>query len=174
MPGIESFGRRRSDVSEDLRLAQDIRELYQQALATANKYIPLKLGPGSAPFTGILLNYIFADEVLRPDNPKDLEAAREFASEGRDLLANRAKELLESLPVLRRALIPTLWIKRFMDLAFGKNSVVAALDSSWTFRTYSEEYPPPTIKEYEIIVREFEEQFEIELIDYISRTGQKR
>jgi len=174
MPGIESFGRRRTDVSEDLRLAQELRELYQRALTTINKYIPLKIGPGTAPFAGMLLNYIFADEVLRPDNPEDLAAAREFAAVDPNLLADRAKELLESLPALRRALIPTLWVKRVMDLAAGKNSVVAALDGSWAFRTYSEEYPPPTIKEYEIIVRDFEEQFGIELLDYISRTGQQR
>ena len=133
MPGIESFGRRRSDVSEDLRVAQELRELYQRALTTANKYIPLKIGPGTAPFAGMLLNYIFADEVLRPDNPEDLAAAREFAAVDPNLLADRAKELLESLPALRRALIPTLWVKRFMDLAAGKNSVVAALDRSSAF-----------------------------------------
>jgi hypothetical protein len=174
MPGIESFGRRPCDISDDLRVAQQLRELYQRALITANKYVPLKIGPGTAAFAGMLLNYIFADEVLRPDNPEDLAAARELSMVGPDLLADRVKELLESLPVLRRALIPTLWVKRVMDLAAGKNSVVAALDRSWAFRTYSEEYPPPTIKEYEIIVRDFEEHFSIELVDYISRTGQHR
>jgi hypothetical protein len=171
MPGIESFGRRPCDISDDLRVAQQLRELYQRALTTANKYVPLKIG--TAAFAGMLLNYIFADEVLRPDNPEDLARGAELATVGPDLLADRAKELLESLPVLRRALIPTLWVKRIMDLAAGKNSVVAALDRSWAFRTYSEEYPPPTIKQYEIIVRDFEEQFGIELVDYIAR-GQQR
>ena len=173
MPGIESFGRRRSDFSEELRLAQQLRELYQRALYTANKYIPVKLGQRSAPLAGMLLNYIFADEVLRPDTPEELEATRQFLAVNRDLLEQRAKELIESLPVLRRALIPTLWVKRIIDLAHGKNSVVAALDRSWAFRTYSEDYPPPTIEQYEIIVRDFEEQFGIELVDYISRASEK-
>jgi hypothetical protein len=173
MPGIESFGRRRSDFSEELRIAEELRDLYQRALDTANKYIPLKLGPGSAPLAGILLNYIFADEVLRPDNPEELEGARQFAAINRDLLEERAKELIESLPVFRAALIPTLWVKRIIDQAHGRDSVVAELIDSWAFRTYSEQYPFPTIERYEVIVRDFEEQFGIELGDYISRSSEK-
>jgi hypothetical protein len=174
MPGIESFGRRRSGhFSEELRTAEKLRDLYQRALDTANKYIPLKLGPGSAPLAGILLNYIFADEVLRPDDPEELEAARKFAAINRDLLRERAEQLIASLPVFRAALIPTLWVKRIIDQAHGRDSVVAALVDSWAFRTYSEEYPFPTIQRYEIIVRDFEEQFGIELAEYISRSSEQ-
>jgi hypothetical protein len=142
-------------------------------LNTANKYIPLKLGPGNAPLAGILLNYIFADEVLRPDDPEELKAARNFVATNRDLLRERAKKLIESLPVFRAALIPTLWVKRILDQAHGRDSVVAALVDSWAFRTYSEEYPFPTIDRYKVIVRDFEEQFEIELGEFISRSSEK-
>jgi hypothetical protein len=167
MPGIESSSHRRSDDSDDLRTAERLGQLYQSALATTNRYIPLKLGPGKARLAGMLLNHIFADEVLLPANPGELAAVRQFAIAGH-LLADRTKQLLEAFPVLRRALISTLWVKRFVDLAQGRNALVAALDRSWAFSAYSSDYPLPTVKEYEIIVRDFDEQLGVELGDYIS------
>src|SRR5437016_4542805 len=69
MPGIESFNRRKSnDDSDDLRVAEQLRALYRRALIALNQYITVKLGVGKAPVAGLLLNYIFADEVLSPDD----------------------------------------------------------------------------------------------------------
>ena len=94
MPGIESFSRKGPDDSDDLRVAEQLHELYKRTLIALNQYIAVKLGPGKAPVAGLLLNYIFADEVLAPDDPAVAAAAREFTSFGSHALADRIRELL--------------------------------------------------------------------------------
>src|SRR6266568_2146072 len=69
MAGIESFNHRKSDLSNDVRTGEQLRALYQRALTALNQYLTVKLGPGKAPVAGLLLNYIFVDEVLSPDDP---------------------------------------------------------------------------------------------------------
>ncbi len=170
MPGIESYSRRRPDDSDDMRLAQQLRELYRRALVALNQYIIVKLGAGKAPVAGLLLNYIFADEVLQPDDLAVAAAGREFASLAGSALADRARELLQNFPVLRRPLLSTLWVKRFTDLAHERRSLVDALDRSWVFRTYSDRYSLLTAPQYEIAITDFEQQLEVELADYLERS----
>src|SRR6266568_6552683 len=79
-------------------------------------------------------------------------------------------QLLENIPTLRRPLVSTLWVKRTIDLAHGRESVVNALDESWVFRTYSDDYPPLGVAEYDIALRDFEEQLGLELLDYVARS----
>src|SRR6266567_8156375 len=112
MAGIESFNHRKSDLSNDVRTAEQLRTLYKRALTALNQYLTVKLGPGKAPVAGLLLNYIFADEVLSPDDPAIASAAKEFTSLGGHILADRTRELLDNLPLLRRPLLSTLWVKR--------------------------------------------------------------
>ncbi|SRR6266567_4042550 len=170
MAGIESFNHRKSDLSNDVRTGEQLRALYQRALTALNQYLTVKLGPGKAPVAGLLLNYIFVDEVLSPDDPAVAAAGREFNSLGSHILATRARELLENIPTLRRPLVSTLWVKRTIDLAHGRESVVNALDESWVFRTYSDDYPPLGVAEYDIALRDFEEQLGLELLDYVARS----
>ncbi len=130
MSGIESFNRRKSDDhSDDLRAAEQLRALFRRALIALNQYVTVKLGPGKAPVAGLLLNYIFADDVLSPDAPAVAAAGREFTDLGSHILAEHTRKLLENLPLLRRPLLSTLWVKRFIDLAHGRNSVVDAVPS---------------------------------------------
>lgn len=170
MPGIESYSHRTPDDSDDLRLARQMSALYRRAIIALNQYVTVKLGVGKAPVAGLLLNYIFADDVLQPEDPAVAAAGREFAALAGDALADRAQELLQNFPVLRRPLLSTLWVKRFIDLAHGRKSVVDALDRSWVFRTYSDNYPLLTAPQYEIAVGDFEQQLEVELADYLVRS----
>jgi hypothetical protein len=171
MPGIESYGRQRSDDSDNLRTAEQLGALYKRAVTALNQYLTVKLGAGKAPLAGLLLNHMFSDEVLAPPDAATAAAAKEFASLGGHLLDDRTREVVESLPVVRRLLLSTLWTKRFVDLAHERRSQVEALDRSWVFRTYSEDYPLLPLSQYEIAVRDFEQHVEVELADYLEKYG---
>jgi hypothetical protein len=114
MPGIESYGRENSDEP----VLRKMSGLYQRALTAANQYLALKLGPGKAEVASMLLNVMSGNlELFQPTTPGKASAADALIAANKDALENQSRELLQSLPALRRALVFTLWIRIIHDRA---------------------------------------------------------
>ncbi len=136
-------------------------KLYERALNSANRYLPVMLGPGSAMIASAMLNEILCDDVLKGNG------VEEFRVENRNIVEKKAKDVLKNDPLLRELMIHTLWVKWILDKAFNRDSAVTALEGGWAFKTYSSQYPPMPLREYQGLVTNFEEQTALELGKYL-------
>jgi hypothetical protein len=144
-------------------------KLYERALNTANKYLPIKLGPGNAKLASAMLNDILSDDVFRGNGVET------FRAENRQSVKQKVQNLLVEDPMLREVMAKTLWVKWLLDKAFNRTPSVTTLENSWAYQTYSSDYAMPTLKEYETLVETFERRMEYELGKYLiehSRGGQ--
>lgn len=138
-----------------------ILKLYERALNTANKYLPIKLGPGNAKIASAMLNEILSEDVLR-GNGVEL-----FRSENKQLIEQRARQVMTEDLTLREVMGKTLWVKWLLDKSFNRTASVATLENGWAYQIYSREYPMPTLEEYESIVTDFEKKAVSELGKYL-------
>jgi len=143
------------------RDADKMFKLYERALNTANKYLPIKLGPGNAQIASAMLNEILSEDVFR-GNGVEL-----FRSENRQLIEEKARKVMKDDLTLREVMAKTLWVKWLLDKAFNRIASVATLENGWAYQIYSSEYPMPTLEEYESIVTNFEKKMEFELGKYL-------
>ncbi len=138
-------------------------KVYERALNAANKYIPIKLGPGNAKLASAMLNEILCGNVFKGNGVEELLA------ENTGSVRAAAQDILKADPLLRQLMAHTLWVKWGLDKAFGRNEAVAALENGWAFQTYSSEYPLLPLPEYEILVSRFESKTVLELERYIEK-----
>jgi len=140
---------------QGLRAARDgdkMLKIYQRALNSANQYLPIKLGPGNAKVASAMLNEILNDDVFQENG------VNEFRAQNKQQIAQKAKSVLEQDPLLRQLMIHTLWVKWLLDKAINRNFVVLAHENGWAFELYSAQYSLLPIKDYDVLVTEFENQ----------------
>lgn len=144
-----------------VREGDKLMKLYERALNTANKYIPIKLGPGNAKLASAMLNEILCANVFRGNG------VEEFLAENQHSIRAAAQDMLRADKPLQQIMAHTLWVKWGIDKAYGRNQVVESLENGWAFQTYSSEYPLLPLPEYETLVTHFEKQTVMELEKYI-------
>jgi len=136
-------------------------KLYEQALETASKYLPIKLGPGNAKLASAILNEILSEDTFGGNGVES------FRAENSDSVRQKAQTFMEQDSLLRELMAKTLWVKWLLDKAFNRTASVATLENGWAFRNYSSDYPMPTLKEYKTLVAKFQRSMEFELGKYI-------
>ena len=146
-----------------VRDGDKLLKVYERALNAANKYIPIKLGPGNAKLASAMLNEILCGNVFKGNG------VEEFLAENTCSVRAAAQDILKADPLLRQLMTHTLWVKWGLDKAFNRDEAVACLEKGWAFQTYSSEYPLPTLPEYGILVASFERQTILELENYIKK-----
>jgi hypothetical protein len=138
-------------------------KVYERALNAANKYIPIKLGPGNAKLASAMLNEILCGHVFKGNG------VEEFLTENTRSVRAAAQDILKADPLLRQLMAHTLWVKWGLDKAFNRNEALVCLEKGWAFQTYSSEYPLLALPEYEMLVAAFERQTISELENYIKK-----
>lgn len=138
-------------------------KVYERALNAANKYIPIKLGPGNAKLASAMLNEILCGHVFKGNG------VEEFLTENTRSVRAAAQDILKADPLLRQLMAHTLWVKWGLDKAFNRNKALVCLEKGWAFQTYSSEYPLLALPEYEMLVAAFERQTISELENYIKK-----
>jgi hypothetical protein len=138
-------------------------KVYERALSAANKYIPIKLGPGNAKLASAMLNEILCGNVFKGNGVEELLA------ENAGFVRAAAQDILKADPLLRQLMAHTLWVKWGLDKAFNRNEALVCLEKGWAFQTYSSEYPLLTLPGYEMLVAAFEKQTTLELENYIKK-----
>jgi hypothetical protein len=144
-----------------------IMKCYERALNAANKYIPIKLGPGNARLASAMLNEILCDNTFKGNG------VEEFLAENTHAVRDAAQAILEEDPLLRKIIGHSLWVKWGLDKAFNRHDAITSLESGWAFQTYSEEYPLLSVSAYETLVDNFEKQTALELGRYIREHSKK-
>ncbi len=142
-------------------------KLYERTLNTANKYLPIKLGPGNALIASCMLNEILSEDVFRGNG------GEQFRSENRQTIQQKAQSIMREDATLREVMVKTLWVKWLLDKVHNRMVSVSALENSWAYQIYSSKYFMPTLKEYEIIVTSFEKKTAYELGKYLIEHSQK-
>lgn len=150
------FGKSRAYKDGDTAL-----KLYERALNAANKYIPIKLGPGNAKLASAMLNEILCGNVFKGNG------VEEFWSDNAPSVREASQDILKGDPLLRQLIVHTLWVKWGLDKAFNRNEAATSLEKGWAFRTYSSDYPLLPLPEYEALVAGFEKQTILELEKYV-------
>jgi hypothetical protein len=152
------------DIFSKIKVYRDgdkMLKLCERALNAANKYIPIKLGPGNAKLASAMLNEILCGNVFRGNG------VEEFWAENALIVWQAAQDILKTDPLLRQLIAHTLWVKWGLDGAFNRTEAATSLEKGWAFQAYSSDYPLLPLKEYEALVAIFEKRTILELEKYI-------
>jgi hypothetical protein len=150
------------------RNGDKLLKVYERALNAANKYIPIKLGPGNAKLASAMLNDMLCGNVFKGNG------VEQFLAENAPSVRTTARDILRADPLLRQLMGHTLWVKWMLDKAFNQNEAITRLEKGWAFQTYSSQYALLTLPEYEILVGSFEKQTMRELEMYIKRHSERQ
>ena len=91
----------------------------------------------------------------------------DFRSQNRQMVEQKAKQIMKDDPIIRELMAHTLWVKWILDKAYGRNTEVSELEKGWAFSFYSTSYPLLSIKDYETLVAKFEDHTTNELEKYL-------
>lgn len=117
--------------------------LYERALNAANSYAPYLFGPGSGVFASAVLNEVLTENLFEGDS------IEEFRANNPEEVCAAAKEMMETVPVMRELLVQTLWVKWITDRAYTRSAAVKILETSWAFTEYASDRGAPTMDEFE-------------------------
>lgn len=106
------------------RAGDKMFKLYEQALETANKYLPIKLGPGNDRLSSAMLNEILSENVFRGNGVES------FRAENSESIKLKIQTLVEQDLTLREVMAKTLWVKWLLDKAYNRTISVTTLENS--------------------------------------------
>jgi hypothetical protein len=142
-------------------------KLCERALTTANRYIPIKMGPGNAKLASAMLNEMLGSNVFKGNG------VEEFLAENTLFVRAEAQKILKADPLLLQLMGHTLWVKWGLDKAFGRDDLALSLENGWAFKTYSSAYPLLSLSDYETLVTNFEKQTVLELGRYLEKHSKR-
>jgi len=141
-------------------------KLYERALKTANSYAPYLFGSGSGVFASAVLNEVLTQNLFEGDQ------IEQFLTDNPEEVRAAAKEMMETVPVMRELLGQTLWVKWVVDHAYNRLAAIKTLETSWAFTEYAADLGPPSMDEFEKQISIAEQETKRQRADWIEAIEQ--